>query len=213
MTAVYIVLIIAAVIALIIFIPIDAAFSVSYAEKNADVRLTVKYFPIKLSILPAKVKKDAEKAADDAEKGAEKEKKDIEKSKRPLSQTIELAREVIEVTWDDIKKLIRDLFARTLAVKKFYVSAKIGTGDAMYTGIAYGAANAFIYGLLGFIDNHTRLDDWSVDINADYDGFVIEGGADITVRTRIASILVIGFKAAIILLKILKINRRLKNNG
>ncbi len=71
MTAVYIVLITAAVIALIIFIPIDAAFSVSYAEKNADVRLTVKYFPIKLSILPAKVKKDAEKAADDAEKGAE----------------------------------------------------------------------------------------------------------------------------------------------
>ncbi len=209
MTAVYIVLIIAAVIALIIFIPIDAAFSVSYAEKNADVRLTVKYFPIKLSILPAKVKKDAEKAADDAEK----EKKDIEKSKRPLSQTVELAREVIDVTWDDIKKLIRDLFARTLAVKKFYVSAKIGTGDAMYTGIAYGAANAFIYGLLGFIDNHTRLDDWRVDIDADYNGFVIEGGADITVRTRISSVLVIGFKAAIILLKILKINRRLKNNG
>ncbi len=210
MTAVYIVLIIAAVIALIIFIPIDAAFSVSYAEKNADVCLTVKYFPIKLNILPAKVKKDIKK---DAEKDAEKEKKDIEKSKRPLSQTIELAREVIDVTWDDIKKLIRDLFARTLAVKKFYVSAKIGTGDAMYTGIAYGAANAFIYGLLGFIENHTRLYDWRVDINANYDGFVIEGGADITVRTRISSVLVIGFKAAVILLKILKINRRLKNNG
>ena len=213
MTALYIIIAIAAVIALIIFIPIDAAFSVSYVEKNADVRLTVKYFPIKLHILPAKVKKEAERAAEDTENVAKKEEDEIKKKKRPVSATIQLARAVIDETWEDIKRLIHDVFAHMLAVNKFFVNVKIGTGDPMYTGIAYGAANTFIYGLLALIENHSKLGEWDVDISADFDGFVIEGSADIVIRTRIASILAIGFKAAIILLKILRINRRLKKNG
>ena len=56
MTALYIILIIVAVIALIIFIPIDISFAISYIEKNTDIKLTVSYFPIKLKILPAKKK-------------------------------------------------------------------------------------------------------------------------------------------------------------
>ena len=209
MTALYIILIIVAVIALIIFIPIDISFAVSYIEKNTDIKLTVSYFPIKLKILPAKKKE--EKPEDD--KKEKKPKKEKEKEKQPLSKTIEFAKAVLEETLDDILGLIRHFFAKTLRVRQFLISAKIGTGDPMYTGIAYGAANAFIYELLGFIDHHTKLDKWNVQLDTDFDSFVIDADASVIVRTRIAYILKLGFMAALILIKILKINRRIKKNG
>ncbi|MBR0469764.1 MAG: DUF2953 domain-containing protein [Clostridia bacterium] len=209
MTALYIILIIVAVIALIIFIPIDISFAISYIEKNTDIKLTVSYFPIKLKILPAKKKE--EKPEDD--KKEKKPKKEKEKEKQPLSKTIEFAKAVLEETLDDILGLIRHFFAKTLRVRQFLISAKIGTGDPMYTGIAYGAANAFIYELLGFIDHHTKLDKWNVQLDTDFDSFVIDADASVIVRTRIAYILKLGFMAALILIKILKINRRIKKNG
>ncbi|MBQ3461940.1 MAG: DUF2953 domain-containing protein [Clostridia bacterium] len=209
MTALYIILIIVAVIALIIFIPIDISFAISYIEKNTDIKLTVSYFPIKLKILPAKKKE--EKPEDD--KKEKKPKKEKDKEKQPLSKTIEFAKAVLEETLDDILGLIRHFFAKTLRVRQFLISAKIGTGDPMYTGIAYGAANAFIYELLGFIDHHTKLDKWNVQLDTDFDSFVIDADASVIVRTRIAYILKLGFMAALILIKILKINRRIKKNG
>ena len=209
MTALYIILIIVAVIALIIFIPIDISFAISYIEKNTDIKLTVSYFPIKLKILPAK-KKEEKPEDDKKEKNPKKEK---EKEKQPLSKTIEFAKAVLEETLDDILGLIRHFFAKTLRVRQFLISAKIGTGDPMYTGIAYGAANAFIYELLGFIDHHTKLDKWNVQLDTDFDSFVIDADASVIVRTRIAYILKLGFMAALILIKILKINRRIKKNG
>ncbi|MBQ6530700.1 MAG: DUF2953 domain-containing protein, partial [Clostridia bacterium] len=142
-----------------------------------------------------------------------KEKEKKEKEKQPLSKTIEFAKAVLEETLDDILGLIRHFFAKTLRVRQFLISAKIGTGDPMYTGIAYGAANAFIYELLGFIDHHTKLDKWNVQLDTDFDSFVIDADASVIVRTRIAYILKLGFMAALILIKILKINRRIKKNG
>ena len=212
MTALYIILIIVAVIALIIFIPIDISFAISYIEKNTDIKLTVSYFPIKLKILPAK-KKEEKPEDDKKEKKQKKEKEKKEKEKQPLSKTIEFAKAVLEETLDDILGLIRHFFAKTLRVRQFLISAKIGTGDPMYTGIAYGAANAFIYELLGFIDHHTKLDKWNVQLDTDFDSFVIDADASVIVRTRIAYILKLGFMAALILIKILKINRRIKKNG
>ncbi|MBQ2669637.1 MAG: DUF2953 domain-containing protein [Clostridia bacterium] len=212
MTALYIILIIVAVIALIIFIPIDISFAISYIEKNTDIKLTVSYFPIYLTILQAK-KKEEKPEDDKKEKKPKKEKEKKEKEKQPLSKTIEFAKAVLEETLDDILGLIRHFFAKTLRVRQFLISAKIGTGDPMYTGIAYGAANAFIYELLGFIDHHTKLDKWNVQLDTDFDSFVIDADTSVIVRTRIAYILKLGFMAALILIKILKINRRIKKNG
>ena len=211
MTALFIILIIAAVIALIIFIPIDVNFAVSYIEKNTNIKLTVSYFPIKLQILPAKPKEEKPEDKTKEEK-PKKEKEKQPKEKQPLSKTIEFARTVLDETLDDILGLIRHFFAKTLRVRQFFISAKIGTGDTMYTGIAYGAANSFIYGLLGFIDNHTQLDTWNVRLDTDFDGFVIDADVDIVIRTRIAFILKLGFMAALILFKIYRIDRRMKKN-
>lgn len=210
MTALYVLLIVAAVIALIIFIPVDVVFSVSYLEKKSDIRLTLKYFPVRIKILPQDKKDGEEKKKPDKPK-EKKEKK--EKEKKPLSKKIELARTVFDETKQDIVNLIHHLFMHTLMVKKFYITAKIGTGNPMFTGIAYGGANAFIYGLLAFIDHHTKLDKWNVELDTDFDSFVIDAKADLIVRTRIAYVISLGFKAALLLLKILRINRRINKNG
>lgn len=208
MTAFYIILSVAAVIALIVFIPVDVAFSVSYTEKKAGVRLVLKYFPVKIKILPSEKKEKKEKKEDKPEK--EKKKKT---NKQPLSQTLDFAKAVFEETRHDIAELIRHLFRRTLMVKKFYVKAVIGMDNPMITGISYGAANAFIYGLLGLIENHSVLGKWNVELGTDFESGATDAQADIVIRTRIAYIISFGFKAALIILKILKINRRIKKNG
>lgn len=209
MTALYIILSVAAVIALIVFIPIDVAFSVSYTEKKTGVKLVLKYFPLRIKILPSEKKDKPEKKEDKPKK---KKKKDGAQ-KQPLSKTFELAKAVFDEMRHDIANLIDHLFRRTLMVKNFYISAVIGMSDPMITGISYGAANTFIYGLLGFIENHSKLGKWNVELGTDFESGATDAQADIVIRTRIAYIISFVFKAALIILKILKINRRIKKNG
>ena len=211
MTALYIILAIAAVIAIIIYIPIDAAFAVSYMEKDAKVRFGISYFLVKIQILPPPEKKPKKEKK---EKPKEEEKKEKpEKEKKPLSWTIEFAKTVIDECMDDVLKIIKHLFTHTLQTKRFYLSGTFGTGNPMYTGLAYGAASASVYNLVSFIDRHSKLYEWDVDIKADYDRLVAEGEAEIIIRTRIAYLLKLVFMALLLLIKIWRINRRLNKNG
>lgn len=209
MTALYIILAIAAVIAIIIYIPIDVAFGASYFEKDANVRLGIQYFLIKIKILPPEKKKPKKKKP--KEEKEEKPKK--EKKKQPLSVTIEFVREVLDECMGDVINLIKHLFTHTLQTKKFLLKGKFGTGNPMYTGIAYGAASGAVYNLVSFIDRHSKLYEWSVDLQADFENTAIEGETEIIIRTRIAYLLKLVGMALILGIKILIINRRVKKNA
>lgn len=83
----------------------------------------------------------------------------------------------------------------------------------MYTGIAYGSASAAIYNLVSFIDRNSKLYEWKVNIEPDFDSLCIEGEAELIIRTRAAYIIRLVGMAAAIGIKIILINRRIKKNG
>ncbi|MBQ8300885.1 MAG: DUF2953 domain-containing protein [Clostridia bacterium] len=83
----------------------------------------------------------------------------------------------------------------------------------MYTGIVTGTVNAAVYNAVSLIDRKMKLDKWNVSLDSDFDNACLSAGLYCKIRTRIAYVLKIGLMAAIILLKILRINRRIKKNG
>lgn len=216
MTALCIVLIIAALIALIVLIPIDLAFKVNYYDNNSEITLGITYFLLKIPIIPPKTKekKKNKKKKPEEKKDEEEEKEDKPpKAKKPLNVTIRLARTVWEECAPDAVKLIKHLFGHTLQTRKFKISALFGTGNPMNTGLAYGAASAALYNLIAFIDTHSKLYEWSIDLQPDFERAMVQGAAEITIRTRIAYVLKLAFMAGILILKILKINRRINKNA
>ncbi len=210
MTALYIILIILAVIMLLFLIPIDLRIRLSCGENGSEGVINVSYGFIKYTILPAKKKDKSEKAKEKKEK-EEKTKKDKDEKKQ--GNTLLLVKNVYTSLKDDIVKLINKFLKKTLRIKELNISSRFGTGDAMYTGIAYGTASSFVYGLVSLADRHMTLDKWNVSLDADFDRACFSGGFYVKIRTRIMYALSLGISAAILLLKIEKINRRIRKNG
>jgi hypothetical protein len=216
MTALYIILIILAVIMLIFLIPIDLSIRLSCGENGSEGAIIVSYGFIKYKILPAKEKDKPkkigakEKKKDKGKKeGKDKAKKDEEKQ---VSMLV-LVKNIYTSLKDDIFALINKFLKKTLRIKELNISSKFGVGDPMYTGIAYGTASSFVYGLVSLADRRMTLDKWNVSLDADFDKACFSAGVYIKIRTRIMYVLSLGISAAVLLLKIQKINRRIRKNG
>ena len=206
MTALYIILIIAAVIALIIFIPVDAVFSMSCSDKNADGCIFIKYAFVRLKLFPT------EREKEEIEADVKTEEKEVERGEKNIRALLKLAKAVYSELRHDIFALISHTFCRTIRIKEINISSHFGTGDPMYTGMAIGAANAAAYNLIAAADRNMRLDNWNVSIDADFDKACLDAGVYCKIRTRIAYVIKLGIMAAILLLKIKKISRRINNN-
>lgn len=200
MTALYIALIILAVIMIIILIPADCVIDFSYNNEKNNGNVVIKYLFLKFRILPPEKKKE--------EVSEEKKPKD----KKDIIGQLEFGKAVYGELKQDILKIINHFFNRTIRIKELNISSRFGTGDPMYTGIAAGAANAAVYNAVAFIDRHMTLDEWNVSLDADFDNACIAAGIYIKIRTRILYALRLGMMAAVLLLKIQKINRRMKKN-
>ena len=205
MTALYIVLIVLAVIMLIFLIPADFIIEFSYNNEGNKGSVIVKYLFLKFKILPAeeKVKKEEKEMEEEEPSGKEKNTRGL----------INLVREVYRELKQDIFRVAGHFFRRTIRIKELNISARFGTGDPMYTGIATGAVNAAVYNSVSFIDRHMTLDNWNVSLDADFDNACFAAGIYMKIRTRILYALKLGMMAAVLLLKIQRINRRIKKNG
>ena len=102
MAAGYIVLIAAAVIAIIIFIPVDAVISVSCSDKNADGCIFIRYAFVKVKLFPTE--KEKEKIKEDVKT----EEKEAEKSEKNVKAILKLAKTV----YKELKRYIKLTFAR-----------------------------------------------------------------------------------------------------
>ncbi len=206
MTALYIVLIVLAVIMLLLLVPADCVIDFSYNNDENKGNIIVKYFFLKFKILPADKKvKEAEKEIEEKEKPTEK--------KNNTAGLIQLAKAVYEELKEDILRVTGHFFKRTIRIKELNISAKFGIGDPMYTGIAAGGVNAAVYNAVSFIDRHMTLDKWNVSLDADFDNACLAAGVYMKIRTRILFALKLGMMVAVLLLKIQRINRRINKNG
>lgn len=205
MIALYIILIILAVIMLIMFIPVDCVIDISYNDDENRGNIIVKYAFFKMKILPSEPKEEKEEPTEETEEKPKKE--------RDIKAVINLVKTVYTELKDEIFGLIGHFFKRTIRIKELNISAKFGTGDPMYTGIVTGTVNAAVYNAVSLIDRKMKLDRWNVSLDSDFDNACLSAGLYCKIRTRIAYVLKLGLMAAIILLKILRINRRIKKNG
>lgn len=209
MAALYVILIILAVIMIIIYIPVDCVIDISYNNTENRGSITLRYAFLKITIFPAE--KKIEKAAEETEKEAEKE--IPPKDKKDIAGIISFSKTVYGELRADIINILKQFFKRTLRIKELNISSKFGLGNPMYTGIAYGNVCSAVYGTVSFVDRHMTLDKWNVSLDADFDNACLSAGLYCKIRTRIAFALKLGVMAAILLLRIQIINRRIKKNG
>ncbi|MCD8181293.1 MAG: DUF2953 domain-containing protein [Firmicutes bacterium] len=209
MTALYITLIVIAVIMILLLIPADCVIDVSYRDGENQNSVIIKYAFLKFRVIPAV--KDEEKIEEKEEKKKDNKDKQDKKGNN-IFGIIKTFKTIFAEIKQDILKLLKYLISRGVRIKELNISSKFGTGDPMYTGMATGAANAFVYNTVSWADNNMRLDKWNVSLEPDFDNAVFAAGVYCKIRTRCLYILKIGVMAALLLLKILKINRRIKED-
>lgn len=202
MTALYVLLIVFAVVMLVLTVPIDCIFDFSYGEKQTNGTIYLKYAFLKLKLYPnTPVERTEEKTEDTDNKGDNK-----------VVGTISFIRESFSMLKKDILSLLDYLAENAIGIKELNVSANIGTGNPMYTGIVYGTANAVVYNAVGVIDRNLKLDKRNISLEADFDKEVLECGVYSKIRTRLMHVIVICFKLLKIFIKIRKSNRRIKED-
>lgn len=113
----------------------------------------------------------------------------------------------------DILNLLDYIICHAIKIKELNVSSKFGMGNPMYTGIATGAVNAGVYNAVGWIDRRMKLEKWDVSLDADFNNACLDMDIYCKLRTNCLYVLTIGFKTVKVVLKIQKINRRIKENG
>ena len=191
MLAVYIIAGILLLLLIISLIPADAVFTFAYEDKVNGLEFFIKYLFIKIKVLPPKPKK--EKVGPDENKKKDKNESKQKKTVKSKAASVKKLYRLIKALSADIQKLITQLISKTFRIKSFILETRIGTEDPMYTGLAVGAANGFIYNLLGMIDRNMKLDKFSVTITPEWENQIFEGGVYVKIRTSIFNILRLAF--------------------
>ena len=202
MTAVYVLMIIAAVIMLLLLIPINVVFRFAFKAEENEIRIKILFWDKR--VFP--VIKEEEKTEDKPEQ----DKKKI--SANAIAALLKKAGRIYSATKKDLKKLINYIFAKAISVKELNISALLGTGDPMYSGILYGTVNAAVYGFLGAAYAKMKIKDYNVDIKADFDNAKLSAGIYTGLYVRILNIFSIAFRALWIYLKVKKALKEVEIN-
>lgn len=161
MRALIIIAVIAAMIALLLLIPIKCRVYFRY-DDEAETSFELFYGFIRIRLPEPKEKPEKDKKKEEKEDKPEKEEKP--KKKPDPNKLISLA-------WDNrdgIKRLIYAvlgyIFKHLIKINRLKIKLVIGVDDAMQTALIFGAASAFIFNVVGVMDKTMRLARHSTDL-------------------------------------------------
>lgn len=200
-TAVYIIMIIAAVIMFLSLLPIHVVFDFSYASDNNTIY--VKFLFVHIKLYPKQQKLDKEE---------EKEEKQINKKTFETDKKLKKVKYIYDKLKKDLFKLLNYIFKKAVSIKELNISTVIGTGDPMYTGILYGTVNAAVYGALGIADSKMKIKKYHVDIRSDFDNPRFDAGVYAVTSIQIMYLYYILVKILIILRKLKKTLKEVNEN-
>lgn len=195
MLALYIIGGVVLVLVILSLIKINAHFTLAFENKLEGLELEIQYLFFKKVIFPKTAQEDTAVSENE------------EKPKKNGKLSIELMYYVARRLKGDILKVLKFLTLKTVKVEKFNLETRIGTNDHMYTGIAIGAANGFVYNSLALLDRHKLLKSFSVAIDPDWNNEIVKGGLYVKVYTNIFTLLRL---AGIVLWVMLKALRLMK---
>lgn len=198
----YIILAIVLFILILCIVPINAVFTMAFDNGINGLELYAKYLFIKIPLIPP-VKAEAK----DIEEQQENDKP--QKQKNDIIGSIKKVYHLLVYLKKDIQGIVDFLISKLFIIRDFVIEAHIGVGEPMYTGMLVGAADGFIYTLLGFTKNSMRLKDFTVDIQPDWNAEIFKGGIYLKIHTNLINIFRIGIKLLKAYLKARKILKSL----
>lgn len=145
-------------------------------------------------------------------KNKEKPKEEPKEEKKPLSfeekrDKISKYIKIFEDTKDEIAQVLDYAAERAIVFEKIYTDIEFGFEDAMHTGIFTGVLNGFVYGVLGFVHQHSRLLDMRVNIQPVFDNPCFKIKAGCILRLKNVHIIIVAINILKILRKIRKTER------
>ena len=202
MSALVVILIIIAILAMLLFIPVRIKIYAKYENSNFVHDYKIKYGFIT-------VKKKSSKQA------GNKQKKRSDKPKKDKTTPLAIIR-FIKSNIESVKKLVADVTSYTtkklIRFDKFKLNAVLGTDDAMNTGLTYGAASAFLYNTIGFIERKVTMKNISIDFQPDFTEPKIFIEFESIIRTKIYNVIGLAWIALLRAMPLLK-KRGEINNG
>lgn len=114
---------------------------------------------------------------------------------------------IFEGTKDEAAQILDYASKNAIVFEKIYTDIEFGFEDAMHTGIFTGVLNGFVYGVLGFIHQHSRLLDMRVNIQPVFENpcFIVQAGC--ILRLKNVHIIIVAINILKILRKIRKTER------
>ncbi|MBR5808740.1 MAG: DUF2953 domain-containing protein [Clostridia bacterium] len=114
---------------------------------------------------------------------------------------------IFEDIKDEIGQILDYAAQKAVVFEKIYTDIEFGFEDAMHTGIFTGVLNGFVYGVLGFIHQHSRLLDMRVNIQPVFDNPSFKVQAGCILRLKNVHIIIVAINILKILRKIRKTER------
>lgn len=165
MVALIIIAIIAAVLLLIMLLPVRLRIYLIYDGNGFGKRIQLNFAFIRL--LPKKVKRVIDVEAREKEK--EDKKPEKPKTNKINKNDIFL---IVKENVGEIKELIYSVlnycFKRFIKIKRLNTRLEIGFDDAMQTALVFGAVAGFVYNVVGVADRRLRLVSHGEDLKPDF---------------------------------------------
>lgn len=183
LTALIILAVITAFLALICLIPISLKVRFAYDENSADAEIRLEYLFFKFVIYPK-----AEKSKKEKKKKKAADEEDGPKEESNKKNMLTMAKSIYRDVFDAAGNVLSYIDRHRITVDRLNVSAHFGFEDSALTGMAAGAANAFIYNTVGWISRHTKLGRYKVYIEPDFDRELIQAGIYCVFKANAAKI-------------------------
>ena len=194
--ALIILLAIIAVIFVLLMLPVRLLVDYKKDEITNETSFVIKYLFWKFRLFEEK-DKPKEKPKQ------EKEPLSFEEKRDKVSKYIK----IFEDTKDEAAEILDYASQNALVFEKIYTDIEFGFEDAMHTGIFTGVLNGFVYGVLGFIHQHSRLLDMRVNIQPIFDNPCFKMKAGCILRLKNVHIIIVAINILKILRKIRKTER------
>jgi len=181
---------------------LSIAYTFKKGGKPATRSVRITAFGMKLPFkfkMFAKVKDKAEKDVDLPEEDAETT--SLEAFKSYIDIFLEIR--------DDVFKTL-SYFADKMVFEKLEIIIQVGFEDAAYTALATGLCYTALTPLLGFILNTFRVKKNKTDVNACFNESILSVQSDIQLSIRPYCLIVLAFKAILVVSKIQKQYKKVK---
>jgi len=182
MTAVYIILAIAAALFLLSLLRVGV--HIAFGD---ELRVTALAGPARIQVLPKPDKPKKEKPA------KEKKSEDGKKKEKKLSLTAENIRTVLPAVWESLKKGLRAT-RRRLRIEPMRVSAVLaGAIDPAGAAELYGYINAGMWTVMPQLEKLTRMPDPRIHTEIDFDASELKVSGEVGLSFQIRDFFAIGW--------------------